>query len=286
MAPIYEFNKEQSKAIEMLGIGKRRNDLEKQTQDTSQIADQDTSNWVMIPHEFTNGKYSLIFDPARISHNSGVEKVGKELGINYENISKDSLGREFIGENNWSDSLKLNLGLGNKTMNTQEFTDAGKLLYLGMQGEIKVYNAKGDQIKQETLKGYFEDIFQAKSPWRAEWIDADFKSKNDKLYINFNHRLNNQGILVPKNSQILAKNTLMQDKTPGISLESWIGNPTRQGLPKDSTNEGDLHYWSPGNDNNSVARFDASSVRAGLNCYGDPSSWYSFLGVRAAKLRE
>lgn len=132
----------------------------------------------------------------------------------------------------------------------------------------------------------YNDITEVRSPWRAEWLDADFKVKNDKLYINYNHILDKNGNLVPQNSKVLDKNTLMKDKIPGISLEDWLDNPSKQGLPTKKTKSGDLYYWCPRSDNNSVARFDAFSSRANLNCDGDPSNRDSNFGVRAAKQRE
>lgn len=260
-----------------------RNDLEKSV---SQIADLDRSNWIRIQKEFTNGEYSLDVDPARLSYNPAVEKVGKELGINYKNTSKDSLDREFVGNNNWFDSLKLNLALGNKTLSTKQFNDYLELLYLGSQGKIKVYNAKGKQIDSKLCEKYLMDIVKAESSWRAEWLDADFKTKGDKLYLNYNHHLNENGILVPQNSEVLNKNTLMKDKTPGISLENWLKNPTTQGFPRKDIKSGDLSYWPPGSDNNSVAWFDASSGGAGLVCHWDPSGGGPFLGVRATEQRK
>lgn len=133
------------------------------------------------------------------------------------------------------------------------------------------------------LPEVYKDITEVKSPWRAEWLDADFKVKDNRLYINYNHILNN-GNLVPKNSEVLDKKTLMSDKTPGISLENFLeSNHTSQGLPNKKVKSGNLYYWYPKNDNNSVARFDADGGRAYLGCYWYPSNRSSGLGVRAAK---
>ena len=74
----------------------------------------------------------------------------------------------------------------------------------------------------------------------------------------------------------------MENKIPGISLDSWLKNPTKQGLPRSNVAEGDLSYWHPRDQ--SVAWFDANSGGADLNCGGrNPSYWVSDLGVRAAK---
>lgn len=130
----------------------------------------------------------------------------------------------------------------------------------------------------------YRDITEVRNPWRAEWLDADFKTRGKDLYINYNHILDSEGDLIPKNSEILNQNTLMRNKTPGISLENFLElNHTKQGLPNKKVKSGDLYYWCPRSDNNSVAGFDAVSGRAGLSCCGLPSIRNSILGVRAVR---
>lgn len=130
----------------------------------------------------------------------------------------------------------------------------------------------------------YREITEVRNSWRANWLDADFKVKDGKLHINYNHFLDNNGILVPKNSEVLDKNTLMNDKTPGISLEDYIlKNHTSQGLPSKKVKSGSLYYWYPRSDDNSVAGICADSKEVDLDCYGDPSDGVSGLGVFAVK---
>ena len=133
---------------------------------------------------------------------------------------------------------------------------------------------------QEYLEIY-KDITEVRNPWRAEWLDADFKTKGKDLYINYNHKIDENKNLIPQNSEVLGKNTLMKDKR--ISLESWLENPTKQGLPSKKTSSGNSYYWNPGSDNNSVAWFNADDGRAILDCDGDPSDGDSDLGVHSVK---
>ena len=249
-----------------------------------QISDLDRSKWIVMPYEFTNGKYSLIFDPARLSNNSAVKKAGKELEINYKNSSEDSLGRKFIGKNNWYNSLKLNLALGNKTMSSKEFKDSLKLLYQGIQGKIKVYNNSGKQIDSKFLGNVFDDLAKVQSPCRTEWLDVDFKIKNEELRINYNHILDSNGNLVPKNSEILDEKTLMRNRSLGINLENYINsNYTKQGLPTKNVKNGSLYYQSPKSDKNSVAMFHADNSKASFFCVGNPFYAISYIGVRSCK---
>jgi Zn-dependent metalloprotease len=133
--------------------------------------------------------------------------------------------------------------------------------------------------KKEDLELYNE-ITQIKSPWRAEYLDAYFKVEGKNLVMKY-HVFEN-GKIVQK-SEILDKDTLMRDKTPGISLDSWLENSTKQGLPLKKTESGSLYYRAPEKDNNSVACFDAFGGGASLGCSWDPACRDSSLGVRAAK---
>jgi hypothetical protein len=132
-----------------------------------------------------------------------------------------------------------------------------------------------------------DDILTVRDPWRGEWLDADFKvvnnnlnfnTVNDKLNIIYNHRF--KGGSLNGHSEPLEQ-CLMVDKTPGIDLDSWLNNHTKQGLPKEKTKKGSLYYWHPRRDNNSVAVFDAGSGGSCLGCSGGPSSSNAALGVFA-----
>jgi hypothetical protein len=67
------------------------------------------------------------------------------------------------------------------------------------------------------------------------WLDAYFEKREDGFYVLTGNKTK---------AEKLDKNTLMEDRTPGISLDSWLSNPTSQGLPRKNVAEGDLHYWS------------------------------------------
>jgi len=128
----------------------------------------------------------------------------------------------------------------------------------------------------------YKEITEVRSSWKAEWLDADFKVVNEKLHINCYHVLDSNGNLIPKNSELLDNNTLMENKTPGISLEDYLTkNHTNQGLPSKNVNSGDFYYRYPISDNNSVARFYVYSVWTLLDCNGYASGRGSPLGVRA-----
>lgn len=135
----------------------------------------------------------------------------------------------------------------------------------------------------QEYQNLYKEITEVRLPWRAERLDADFKLKNGGLYINYNHKLDKQNCLVPKTSELLDSNTLMQDKTPGISLEDWLENPSRQGLPTKDFKKGNLYYLHPRKEISSATRFDADSHAAGFFCDGIPFGRHPYLGVRAVK---
>ena len=137
---------------------------------------------------------------------------------------------------------------------------------------------------KENHEETYKEITEVKNPLRSEWLDADFKIKGKDLFVNY-HIFDSNGNIIQK-SEILDENTLMKDKTPGISIDSWLKNSTEQGLPKKSIESGNLYYWALDKDNNSVARFFAYVDGAVFDCIRHPSNWDDDLGVRAAEWRE
>lgn len=210
------------------------------------IAELNTSDWIVMPEEFSGLGYSLEISPGRISHSSAVEKVAKELDINCKNTSRDYLEREFVGNNSFYQFQKLEFGLGVKMPTIPEERKFIKLLDEGSKGNIDVWSVSGKKLKPDYLGSIKEDIVRVASPGRAEWLDADFKVEGEDLVVNYH--VFEDGKIVLK-SEILDKNTLMKDKLPGISLEKWLEESTEQGLPKNNVESGDLYYWCPEKDN-------------------------------------
>jgi hypothetical protein len=80
----------------------------------------------------------------------------------------------------------------------------------------------------------------------------------------------------------LDPNTLMEDKLPGISLESYASAPTSQGFPSLSTKNGDINYSYPRA--GSVAWLGACSDGVNLDCYWGPQGSSAALGVRECRV--
>ena len=157
-----------------------------------------------------------------------------------------------------------------KMLTPYEFAEFLKYLKEDYQ---KINKSESDKI--------LDEILTVRNPWRSEWLDHDYKKEKTGLYVLY-HKFNSRGN-IELVKELLDKDTLMEDKTPGINFEDYLNNHTIQGLPKNNIKNGDLYYWFPRDDNNSVARFNADSDWADLFCVRDSSDSDSSLGVRAAK---
>ena len=111
----------------------------------------------------------------------------------------------------------------------------------------------------------YNEITEVRSPWRSNWIDAYFEQKDDGMYVLTGNKTKPEKL----------QDCLMEDKQ--ISLEDFLNNPTKQGLPREDVNTGSFYFWNPRDKR--VAWFGAGSGRAFLNCGGGPRYSYSDLGV-------
>jgi hypothetical protein len=178
--------------------------------------------------------------------------------------------RTYLGKN-WHDCHKGLLREGLRMATIPEFIELLKHLK--------------DSGEDDNL---YKEITEVRNPWRSEWLDADFKYLNKKgekvksddpsgiLYVNYNHILDSNGSLVPKNSERLE--TCLTNNGYADIL-----NSNKQGLPTKTSSSKEFYFWAPLKDNNSVARFNANSGWAYLVCDGDSASSYAYLGVRAVR---
>jgi len=143
--------------------------------------------------------------------------------------------------------------------------------------ERKAKYADGSLIKPEEQERIFNEMYEVRNPWRAEYIDAKFKKENNNIYILYNHIIQIDNSLKPSNMEKL-ENTLIQDKTPGINLNEWIMNPNSHGLPRENIQNGTFYYWYP--KDSKVAWLYADSVGALLDCIRGSAFSYGVLGVR------
>jgi len=205
----------------------------------------------------------------RLGMSPKVEQAGQQLGIIFSNSAKESNGRDYIGNMHWEEALKLNLGLGGRTLNPRQFADFLLLLKSG-----NAVDGTGRKVPETKLTEILDEITTVRSPYRAEWLDADFKyiDSTNKLWIHSAHSLDQNNNLNPGNMDVL-ENCLM---TKGNRIN--LATMNNQGMPTEQGN--DFLYWCPDKDNKSVAWFGADSDSAGLYCSRNPTDVYSSLGVR------
>ncbi|MEK6860863.1 MAG: hypothetical protein AABY07_02730, partial [Nanoarchaeota archaeon] len=136
----------------------------------------------------------------------------------------------------------------------------------------------GDRILRLRKKEILDEIVGIRDPWRGEHLGGYFR---DFSVIN-------KGMVVHSSIdsawESLDEDTMMENRVPGINLEDWIRNPTKQGLPRNDVKSGTLWYWCPRD--KTVAWFGADSGRADFGCNDDPSGSVASLGVRVARFKE
>ena len=173
-------------------------------------------------------------------------------GFIYVPTIKMYVSRERVGFNeNFENQQRIAREEGGRMITIPEFKEVLKYARVDDQ---KLYN----------------EITEIRSPWRAERLDALFDENEGELDIithNGRNRLN--------------KLVLRENQLPGISMDSWLGENTKQGLPSKKVEKGNLFYSAPRD--GAVASFDAFDVRSGLDCYWLPSGRDSDLGVRVVK---
>ena len=185
---------------------------------------------------------------------------------------------------NWKDSHLALAQEGNFMLGIRQFVDFLNHLRTG-----RAFDGNGHLIDAGRIEAILNDIYKVGGQWRSEWLDADFKVLDKtlvvfggKIAMNYEHRLVN-GNLIPIRANEVLDGYLDKNKQPGLDIKDWLTRATYQGLPPIDIANGSLYYWSPGKDNNAVARFYAYSDWTYLDCDWDPSYRNSQLGVRAAR---
>ena len=174
---------------------------------------------------------------------------------------------------NWYDAHDALHKHNARMLTIKEFVDFLQLLKSG--------NAKdglNQKLPEDEVNALYDYITEKKDPSRYEWLDANFKVINGVLHINYYHQTVNRE-LKPQKSEPLEK-CIMKDRYVNLSSANI------QGLPTQKSRNQDFYYWHPLTDNNSVAGFFASSVRAYLDCSRDPRGSRSALGVRPAREKQ
>ena len=214
----------------------------------------------------------------RLVYTPSMEQILKSLNINAQNNNnRDPLYREgYLGDINYQQANNLNKALDGFMLPPNLFVE-----FLNQLRSGNAFDENGNRIDTRKIEAILSDVYEVRSPWRSEGLSHKYSEKDSHILVTY-PKFNTSGQLIEVTEE-LDSITLRTDKLPGISLESWLRNPTSQGFPRIDVASGNLYYWYPRNGN--VARFSTDSVGAVLDCDGDPSCSNPGLGVRHAKIK-
>src|SRR3989344_3944352 len=185
-----------------------------------------------------------------------------------------SLDRYFCGEN-WDCAKSLVAKSGGFVLPLVYGVEFYRLL----RSDSDLFCADGSRMSSHHRKLVVDDIFGVVPPYRGEWFDNVFSKDGGDMVVRYG-KFGSDGILSEVTEPL--DDCLSKNKTPGIDLDYWLKNPTRQGLPAKNTTDGSFYYWYPRDGD--VGRFGADSGRAWLGCNGSSQVSDSGLGVRVAKI--
>ena len=224
-------------------------------------------NYLLLPD--TKEHPELITSLTRLAYGPEVQKVAEKLDLNLENNEQG-----YVGNINFNQAEQIALGLEGLMETPSLFIEKLRILKSG-----KGYDAQGNKHDPKRLERAFNEITEAKEPWRSQWLNHSYSQKDNQIKVTYHKFVNGK---LEQVTEPLDEDTLMHDKLPGISLDDYIENPTSQGLPRKSVKEGSLMYWHPREGR--VAWFHADAGRADLYCDGGPRYSDSGGGVAVAKI--
>lgn len=262
----------------LTGLGVQYDDVAQQqsflpTEQTILDYDPDPSDFIFLQgiQRGPEKRPDLLVGKYRLSAEPVVQEAGRKLGLRLENTAEEQNGREYAGNINREQAIRLNLLLGGRTADLRLAKDFLALLY---SGEALDGNQK--KVEKSELTQIANEITEPRAPWRSEWFEDCFTERDDRLTLEKHYALKGE-VLVPQYSHKLTT-CLIEDRIPGIDLQSWLNNSTAQGFPKKSVKSGELYSWHPRP--NRTVRFGADPDYANLDCSRYPRNSYPWLGVR------
>ena len=222
-------------------------------------------------HEYPDLRISM--------HNLGRSYVGdtSRLDLVLKDTARTNDGVPYLGKINYQQGMDLLLASSYTPLNLRLFADFLREVREGAYYEDRrVFDAKGKIINSERLKVIDDEMTGVRDSYRGRWFSDRYQQREDGMYVSF-YKINQDGkpeLITEK----LDEDTLMKDRIPGIDINSWIKNPTAQGLPRKNTKKGNLYWRYPRN--GFVAGFVANSVGVDLSCLRNPQDSYAALGVQ------
>jgi len=245
MAPIIDTNDKALRVLDAAGIPYKLVESVQSPSRQSQSSKSKKSKYILLDREHQNGNYSEVdlLIPFKITY----------LNIKWEECKTPIL---LASEQGYMPTIRQHLDF----------------LELIKSGEA--FDEYGYKIDSKLLENLFDEITAQRDPWRGEWLDAQFGNRT----ITYHKILQNGSVREITES---LDDCLMEDKSPGISLDSWIKTANSYGLPTENTADGSLLYLAPRS--GTVAWFVAFSSWTVLRCNANYYERSSTLGVRVTK---
>ena len=152
------------------------------------------------------------------------------------------------------------------------------------KGKNPLFDASGNPVSKKEIKDIYLHLVKdhiavyGNNAGAWTWLDAFFKKENGTMKILSEHRtiINNRNkTLEPQKTENL-ESCLTEDCFSDLIFNSQ-GLPTIKSSDQKCLIGKNVYFWPPQLDR--VVRFGANSGRAFLDCYGNPSSRSSGLGV-------
>lgn len=231
-------------------------------------------DWVHLEGR-SHGSYSynsLFVSMHRLGYTPEVEQAARKLSLTVTNTGVEADGHQYIGSIQWDPALRLNRALGNQTLVPRQGIDLMLDLREALDGKKTLVDGRGNALTKERLRPFYNEMWEVREPWRAEWLDARFSNTNGVMRMAYDHQLQGTNLVARSNDVLMP---YLEDSAVKADLATF--NP--QGLPTKKSRSSALHFWKPSD--GSVAWFVADSDGAGLVCGGGPSGSYPQLGVFA-----
>ena len=120
----------------------------------------------------------------------------------------------YLQNKNWNETQEILHKEGKRMPTIPEFVEL-----------LKYLRSKDGKSQVKNAGKILDEVYKVAGDWRSEWLDAKFEDKKG-MYVSY-HTFDSNGKIIQKQEKL--ENYLAENKTPGIDLESWLDNPTKQG---------------------------------------------------------
>ena len=145
-------------------------------------------------------------------------------------------------------------------------------------GKATLYDGKGNTIPKSEAKELWDYLSTNHNGGCYTWLDAIFKEKSGKLYLETDHKvvLSGNKKKLQGSESLLEKCVDENEVYVGLNFNNQ-GLPTKKSATQDYKRSQNIYFWTP--TDGTVAGFVAGSAGAVLGCNEGPSGGGGVLGV-------